>query len=167
MVFLKQTVTTPYGEGVVQEIRSTDDRIVIRPLHWSLANNQTPTFYMNSADVHPLYKPGTPIKCSFGNGVIDSIREIDGIYIISLTNWSLADGKSPKLYLNESSFSKAESQQNNTAGGKSQISFQDAHERSMLTKAQAKEYFQGKKFTDAKIKYLETLEIMRVSFFDM
>jgi hypothetical protein len=40
------------------------------------------------------------VNTVYGTGFIDQIRE-DGCYIVRLTNWALAQGQSPTLYLRE------------------------------------------------------------------
>ena len=156
MVFVNQTVVTPYGKGTVQAV---NDHIVVIPSDWTLANNQKPTFSMNPNSVKPYFEPGSEVECSFGIALVNSIRDEDGIYVISPSNWVLADGKKPTLYLNEQSLTK----RLNEKPKKKQITFTETYPRALEAKAQAKELFQVKKYTEAKIKYLEALEIMRVT----
>lgn len=158
MVFVKQTVITPYGKGIVEQV--TEGKITVRPSNWLLANDQQPIFYMNPKDVKPFFNVGDQIKCAFGFGVIDSIRDGDGIYVATLTNWALADGKSPTLYLNEQALTK-EVAEKEKKPEKKLIGFNDVYPQSLQIKDTAKDLFQEKRYTEAKIKYLEALEKMR------
>jgi len=106
-LFVGQHVRTQYGAGVVKDVRYNDSdkllsSIVINPLHWKMANDQLPTFYMNYRDVTPLYPIGCVVKTSFGQGIVIKIR-VDGIYVIHLQNWVLANNGVPTLYLNQES----------------------------------------------------------------
>lgn len=96
-LFVGACVSTPYGKGVIRAIRDTC--IVVIPSYWTMAGGQKPTFFLNPADVFPLYKPGDVLATQFGEAVIQSVRE-DGMYIAVTTNWKLATGKSPVLFLN-------------------------------------------------------------------
>lgn len=53
-----------------------------------------------------LFQVGDKVTCNFGNGEILEIRT-DGVYVVTLFNWFMADGKSPKLYLQESAIKKS------------------------------------------------------------
>ena len=46
------------------------------------------------------YKIFDLVNTVYGTGYIGNIRE-DGTYIVYLTNWALAQGQSPTLYLRE------------------------------------------------------------------
>lgn len=164
MVFVKQTVITPYGKGIVEQV--TEGKITVRPSNWLLANDQQPIFYMNPKDVKPFFNVGDQIKCAFGFGVIDSIRDGDGIYVATLTNWALADGKSPTLYLNEQALTK-EVAEKEKKPEKKLIGFNDVYPQSLQIKDTAKDLFQEKRYTEAKIKYLEALEKMRVIIYQI
>jgi len=43
-------VSTPYGKGIVKEIRSDDGFVIVEPDNWLMANNRPPTFFLK-ADV--------------------------------------------------------------------------------------------------------------------
>ena len=64
-----------------------------------LAYGQKPTFYMRETEVKPLFSVNDRVTTVYGTGKVDEIRESDGVYIVTLYNWALADGKSPTLYL--------------------------------------------------------------------
>ena len=103
-------VKTTFGVGKITAIRS--DNIHVCSLYkWDLANGCKPTLYMNpsslikSAGPTDLI-PGDKVKCSFGVGVVKSIRD-DGIVIVSLDNWSLANNSKPVLFMNPNSVTKA------------------------------------------------------------
>lgn len=57
---------------------------------------------------HDLIQIGDKVTCNFGTGEILDIRN-DGVYVVTLMNWFMADGKSPKLYLQASAIKKVES----------------------------------------------------------
>jgi hypothetical protein len=160
MVFLKQTVNTPYGRGYVKQINAS--HVIVEPLDWLLANNQKPIFYMNPKDVKPFYNIGDKVTCSFGRGSVNSIRDEDGIYVITLNNWALADGKSPTLYLNEQSFQKDVESTIETKPAKPEITFESVYKQALSLKDQGKDLYMLKKYAEARVKYLEGLEIMRV-----
>lgn len=118
-MFQGQHVSTPYGPGVIKEIRylehneaesndvhsnSKIDKVIINPLNWKMAGGQLPTMYMNSRDVKPLYPIGCVVKTSFGKGIVVKIRT-DGIYVVHLEDWVLANNAVPVLYLNQQSIS--------------------------------------------------------------
>eukprot|EP00599_Poterioochromonas_sp_BG-1_P013979 CAMPEP_0173164124 /NCGR_PEP_ID=MMETSP1105-20130129/20353_1 /TAXON_ID=2985 /ORGANISM="Ochromonas sp., Strain BG-1" /LENGTH=343 /DNA_ID=CAMNT_0014084359 /DNA_START=242 /DNA_END=1274 /DNA_ORIENTATION=- len=92
--------------------------------------------------------------------MLHSIRDVDGIYVATLTNWALADGKSPTLYLNEQALTK-EVAEKEKKPEKKLIGFNDVYPQSLQIKDTAKDLFQEKRYTEAKIKYLEALEKMR------
>lgn len=160
-MFVGQKVITPYGEGVVLEIR-LGDKIVVQPTTWNLANNQRPTFYMNPNDVKPYFSVGDKVSSAFGSGKIVNYRNDDDIYIITLDNWQLADGKSPTLYLNEQSFKKY-SEPSILTQQDSKNSFVNVYQRAMTEKDLAKDLYVAQKFMEAKWRYSRAVETLRVS----
>lgn len=157
-MFVGQTVRTPYGLGTISEIRATD--IIVIPLHWIMAGGQKPTFYMNNKDVKPLYAVGSSVHCSFGSGVVNGIRK-DGIYIVHLTNWKLADGKSPTLYLNENALSTPSVAA--PAAVKDSSVVEEYLAKSMAAKQEAADYFKNGDNENARMKYLLAVEQLQVS----
>lgn len=149
-MFVNQIVVTPYGQGKIVQI--SNGRITVVPTGWDLANGQKPTFYMNPKDVSPVYKVGEVVLSHFGKGRIVDIRESDNIYVVTTTEWTLANGKAPTLYLNESSFKKIPLSE-----------FDIALKKALLVKEQAKEFYATKKFNDAKLKYAAAIDVVRVS----
>ncbi len=159
-MFLNQSVITPYGVGKVQGLR-TDDVVVI-PTNWFMAGGQTPTFYLNNKDVKPYYDVGTFIQCSFGVGTVSSIRAIDGIYVVVLNNWSLADGKSPTLYLNEAAISKHVLKDVEKVEKKSNYAA-ECLLKSQVAKDMAADFFKKSEMFSARSKYLEAVEVLQVA----
>lgn len=157
-MFQGQTVYTPYGLGKITLIRLHD--LVVVPLNWLMAGGQKPTFYMNNKDVKPYYNIGMSVQCSFGQGEVKEIRN-DGIYVVTLKNWQLADGKSPTLYLNETSLSIP-----SVVPTKSVVPEQSASdkciEKAMTLKQEASEYFKSGDNEKARMKYLEAVEQLQV-----
>jgi hypothetical protein len=156
---VNQTVRTPYGLGKVLKLEDDGRQIVVEPLTWTMANNQKPTFYMNPADVKPFYGVNDDIECAFGKGVVQSIRDLDGIYIVTLTNWQLADGKSPTLYLNESSLSKPKKVELKPP---SVNCFENLYKLALSAKESAKNAYLAQDFVQANYHYANAVEILRV-----
>lgn len=102
MLFVGELVTTPYG--VAKIIALNPRNVVAQPLHWTMAGGQKPTYYMNEVDVKPLYRVGDSVCTAYGDAVIESVRAIDHIYELTLKNWKLATGKSPRLYMKSTEF---------------------------------------------------------------
>lgn len=160
-MFVGQKVITPYGVGSVQEIRSNGQLVVV-PSNWKLANNQKPTFYMNAASVKPFFGIDENIVCSFGAGVVKDIRDEDGIYVVTLTNWQLANGKSPTLYLNEQSLMRPSSKHDEKKEP-GPNSFALVYKDAMAEKDLAKAAYLAKRFEEAKLRYATAVDTMRVS----
>jgi hypothetical protein len=96
MSYVGQIVSTPYGCGKVIENRIND--LVIHPINWVMAAGQKPIFYIKKSDATPLFNAGDLVSTQYGKGKIESIREEDGVHIVTLDNWLLVNG-SPTLYL--------------------------------------------------------------------
>eukprot|EP01041_Mallomonas_annulata_P004313 gene4313-8577_t len=103
-LFMGQMVETPYGNGIIKEKREND--LVVIPSNWALNNDKPPTFYMNPKDITPVLKIGDKVSCLFGKGVLVDIRYSDTIHVVTISNWLLANGKSPILYVNHSMLTK-------------------------------------------------------------
>ena len=99
MIELGNLVKTPYGEGIVVDFRR--QQLVVEPTTWKMAGGQKPTFYMNPADVRPVFRVGDAVRTVYGPGEIVKIRESDGFYVVHMRDWKLASGQSPVLYLDE------------------------------------------------------------------
>lgn len=160
-MFVNQTVVTPYGVGKVLEVKA-DGKIVVQPTNWFLANNQTPTFYMNPNDVKPFYALNEKVVCSFGVGTIIDCRDVDGIYVVTLDNWKLANDKSPTLYLNEQSLKKY-TKGSTESKAESNFSFAVIYKRAIADKEAAKDLYVAQKFMEAKWRYSRAVEVLRVS----
>lgn len=144
---------TPYGESTVIETR--DDVITIcEPNKWKLATSKPPTYYLNKNDVKPFYAIGEKVSCVWGHGAIQNIRE-DGVYVVTLNNWTLADGKSPTLYLQESALSKIVKKK------KDKKNFmEECIKKAVGLKAEAGKLFNAGKYAEAYEKYLASLTAM-------
>jgi hypothetical protein len=97
MLNLGDSVKTPYGDGVVVDLRN--HQVVVRPTTWAMANGQKATFYMNPKDVEQMFRVGDVVRTVYGVGEVQNIRPSDGFYIVILRDWKLASGQSPVLYL--------------------------------------------------------------------
>lgn len=93
-----QIVSTPYGPGTVIETRK--DHIVVEPSTGTMAMGQKPTFYMNRADVRGVVSPEDKVQTIFGRGEVQGVRD-DGVIVVLLDHWKLANGTSPVLYLQD------------------------------------------------------------------
>lgn len=156
-MFIGQLVLTPYGEGEILNINN--EHITIQPTNWLLAQNQKPKFYINLKDVQPKFSIGSVIKCSFGEGLITSIRDKDGIYVIKLNNWKLADGKSPILYLNQSSITMSDIEKKND---KPIDKCEDSLEKSLKLKNEGNENFKKSNILEARLNYMQALETLQL-----
>ena len=97
-------VKTPYGEGVVTDLRH--EQLVIQPTTWNMAGGQKATLYLGINDVKPLFKVGDSVRTLFGVGKITEIRTEGVPYVVQLNRWQLASAKSPVLYLAEHSLKR-------------------------------------------------------------
>ena len=95
--FVGEIVHTPYGEGVVVEKRQ-QGFLVVRPTKWNLAYGQKATFFIHQRDTQPAYKTGDLVKTAYGTGYISQTRARDGMYIIHLNEWVLANGIRPVIF---------------------------------------------------------------------
>lgn len=158
--FIDQEVSTPYGPGRVIGLRGPmgKDQVIVEPSTWTLAAGQRPKFYMNPSDVTPKLLIGDEITSGYGKGKIEEIRE-DGIYIVSLVDWVLANKKSPKAYLSASSISKFQPKSQQETFN---ASFAAANARAMQSKEQGSLHYKAQEFMQAKLKYGEAMGIMQV-----
>lgn len=170
--FINQQVITPYGRGIVETLRlsasSTDESMVIvRPYDWVLANEQKPIFYLNVKDVQPVYPKGCVVSTVFGVGEVHEVRE-DGIYIVRLKHWILANNKRPTLFLNESSLThyketevSKSSQETDNSENLEKSMFEKQLQEALTLKNEANEHFKKGELEDAKSKYIESVTILR------
>lgn len=160
-LFVGQLVSTPYGDGLVLQI--LDSKVVVQPMTWIMAQNQRPTFYMNSKDVQPLFNVGSPIQSVYGRGTITALRDIDRMYVITLDNWKLADGKSPTLYLNSTSFSKVKTESlvvaDTVSASEKQFNLDLA--TAIEFKSEATALFKNGDIVTARLKYMSALETLQ------
>lgn len=160
-LFIGQLVSTPYGDGAVLQI--LDGKVVVQPITWMMAQNQRPTFYMNSKDVQPLFNVGSPVQSVFGRGTITEFREMDRMYVITLDNWKLADGKSPTLYLNPTSFSKVKTESIAAVDtvSASEKQFNADLAAAIEFKSEATAHFKNGDIAAARLKYMSALETLQ------
>jgi hypothetical protein len=168
-MFVGQFVTTPYGNGKVTQLRG--DSIVVVPTQWAMAMGQKPTFYMNEKDVRPLFDVGTEISCAWGKGKVSEIRPEDQMYIVRLDNWQLADGKSPVLFLNQSSLSLPAPEVSNSAitamaaalaAKAAEELFNEHINNSTKARNEATQAFKKGDLEVARMKYMVVLETLQV-----
>ncbi|KAJ1432782.1 hypothetical protein B484DRAFT_22790 [Ochromonadaceae sp. CCMP2298] len=155
-MFSSQLVSTPYGPGEIMEVRS--DAVLVRPTTWTMAAGQKPMFYMSPRDVKPAYAMGTKVSCTFGVGVVTHVRE-DGIYVVTLENWKLADGFSPTLYLNQASI-KTFLPPVPTID-RQKLAFDEFISKAAIAKSQATESFKTSDIQTARLKYMTALETLQ------
>ncbi|RYH22598.1 hypothetical protein EON65_18980 [archaeon] len=156
-MYARQKVVTPYGVGRIVVLREKD--VVVEPLDWKLADGKTPTFYMNPKDVKASLLVSDPVETTFGKGTITDYDGSRNIYTVVLNNWTLANGKSPTLYLNDDSVKKII----NTPAQKSELILTKVAQ----LKEEAKDAYGQKKFEEAKVKYttaMQTLQVLLVKF---
>lgn len=102
-------VTCNFGSGQVQDVRA-DGVYVVTLSNWFMADGKSPTLYLQESALTKIqgsssFTKGDKVTCNFGTGELLDIRA-DGVYVVTLFNWFMADGKSPKLYLQESAIKK-------------------------------------------------------------
>lgn len=68
-------------------------------------SDQKPSFYIRKEDVKSYFKVGDNVRTVYGTGIIKTIRE-DGVHVVTLNNWKLANNASPTLYLQSIALSK-------------------------------------------------------------
>ncbi len=160
-MFANQKVITPYGVATVTCVRD-ENTIIAVPCNWLMAAGQKPTYHLNPKDVKPFYAVDSDVICSFGRGTIKSIRPADGIYVVLLDNWQLANGQSPTLYLNETSLSKPiqEAQQESSAVEPGFTAKRLA--MALDAKNAAADFFKKSEWYNARALYVESLNILQV-----
>ena len=72
--------------------------------HFSL-RGQKPSYYIRKDDVSHFYSVGDAVKTIYGTGIIQSIRS-DGVHVITVQSWKLANNTSPTLYLQANALTK-------------------------------------------------------------
>jgi hypothetical protein len=108
------SVSTVWGVGKVQSRRASDGLYVVLLDEWKLAQGQSPTLYLGAesmtlSTVAPLFQTGDSVDTVWGAGKVQKFRESDGLYVVLLDHWKLAQGQSPTLYLGPDSMTKTES----------------------------------------------------------
>ena len=160
-----EVVDCMYGRCRVDEVRA-DDMVKCTPLSWRLAAGQLPVFYLNKESVKPAtVRVGDVVKCNYGGvGSVVEVRET-GDYVITLANWKLAQGQSPRLYLQRDSFELSSGLEEGGKGVKSakqlqreQMTFwKESIQRAGEKKNEANEWFKKGDMDKARELYLEAL----------
>ena len=101
MIEVGDTVKTPYGEGMVKDIRH--DQVVVETTTWQMAGGQRATLYLSHSDVKPIFKVGDTVRTLFGVGDVMEVRDHGTPYVVQLHQWKLASKQSPVLYLSDHS----------------------------------------------------------------
>ena len=102
-------VHTVWGDGKVQSCRAEDGLYIVLLDNWKLAQGQSPTLYLGADSMRKsaaIFNSGEAVRTVWGNGTVQSYRATDGLYIVLLDNWKLAQGQSPTLYLGFDSMTK-------------------------------------------------------------
>ena len=161
-MFVGQLVTTPYGNGFISKIRIENDItcIIVTPTDWTMDRNQKSVLYMNPKDVKPKFLIDSKVQTQFGTGVIQNVRDEDGIYVVTLDNWFLATNTSPKLFLNQSSISEIINIPNESQIEKLSY-FHECIKKSKEHKSLAEKSFKMNDFDSAKSNYILALEVLR------
>jgi hypothetical protein len=167
MVKIGLSVETPYGHGVLKNVRESDGLYIVEPKTWKLANNKPPIFYLNPKDVKQILNVGDYVQSIFGKGIIQGIRD-DCIFVVTLFNWKLANDKSPTLFLNESSLTRIEivkEPETVPLNPLEQItkSIEESLNKSQLLKSEAASLYKKKDYSEARLKYFDALSCLRVS----
>ena len=96
-------VNTVWGAGKVQGYRASDGLYIVLLDHWKLAQGQSPTLYLGADSMTKaaaaVFTAGDAVNTVWGAGKVQSLRATDGLYIVLLDHWKLAQGQSPTLYL--------------------------------------------------------------------
>ena len=108
MFAVGDAVKTPYGDGVVTDLRK--DQVVVQPSTWNMAGGQKATLYLGMNDVKHVFKVGDSVRTLFGVGKITEIRTEGVPFVVQLDGWQLASTKSPVLYLAEHSIKRETSE---------------------------------------------------------
>ena len=171
MFFHHQNVETPYGKAIYLGLSENPDIIKVQPTGWTMARETKPTFYMNPKDVHATFSVGSTVFVTYGEGVITEFRKTDSMYLIKLTNWKLAQGQSPSLFLQESAlslvpivsaFEKSNSKKL-SAPERPRISYADTCiANAIAIKEEAGNFYKKMDFASARDKYSKALEAVQV-----
>ena len=170
-------VLSPYGgAGVIKAVR--DKHYVIELTKWALANGKSPVQYLTHAAVKldveaqkkdksrktkavakspDLFQVNDRVLSPYGGaGVIKAVR--DKHYVIELTKWALANGKSPVQYLTHSAVKlDVEAQKKAKDELRQQTQWREYLDRATNSKNDAAKLFSQKDFAGAKNAYLAAL----------
>ena len=141
-----------------------------------------PRFYMNTESISLVqYKVGDLVWSQYGGeGEIIEVRE--NHYVVTLKNWQLADGKSPKQYLQYSAIipltckAKVEDVKSKAASGgageqseteKKAKEIREGVDQAAALKSKAAKLFKNEAYGDARQTYLDALELMNKLGYEM
>ena len=166
-------IDTAYGRAkIISRSRSSDGKVMFKctPVSWVLAQGCRPTFFLNQESISPaLLREGDCVKCQYGGvGRIVEVREDD--YVVSLDNWKLAQGQSPKLYLSLAAlklWTELDIQEEEQSKGAQEKRERErlAHWRESLIRAAAVknaggDLYKKKSYEEARSKYQEALAVL-------
>lgn len=162
-LYTNQIVSTPYGNGRVKQVREI--HVEVEPLQWTLARAQKPVFYINKQAVSPLFFVGDQVSTFAGDGVIEAIRSEDAVYIVTLHKWRLAQGQSPKLYLQKQSLRKPqnavlEEVAHEEKKSEDSSSFESKLKRCIELKNNGTAFYKLQDFENALIMYTNALSVI-------
>ncbi len=184
---LGDVVKTIYGTGILQSIRA-DGIHVVTVQSWKLANNTSPTLYVQAdalvKEVFVVFFPfmiffkktsptlrkvGDLVRTAYGKGKIIEIRE--GIVVVSPTDWFLANGKPPIYYLNarDGSLSSIKEEQAVVPSPPENVVEESTVlpriKRAIELKDTAAEYYQKNDIETAASYYNQALTVLKVLFY--
>jgi len=166
-------IDCPYGRCKVMKRGEAPGMWECTPLSWSLAQNCLPHFHLNESSMQPVpLCVGDVIKCNYGGmGRIEEVRASD--FVVTLDNWKLAQGQSPRLYLARDAFTvwtsldaRALNGDFKAGGGKGNIKreqltyWKECIARATTAKNEATELFKNGALAEAKSKYLQALQAL-------
>ena len=98
-------VMTVYGRGFIESKRVQQGDYVVKLRNWALAQGQSPTCYMQAANIVKVHhlKVGSIAKTVYGLVRVLEIRR-DGQHVCEAVHWIMADGKPPRFYLAPEAF---------------------------------------------------------------
>jgi hypothetical protein len=171
MFFKHQNVETPYGKGIYLGPSENPEIIKVQPTGWTMARETKPTFFMNPKDVRATFTVGSAVFLTYGEGVITEFRETDSMYLIKLSDWKLAQGQSPSLYLQESALSlvplvsafERTNSKKLSEPERPRISYADTCiANAIAIKEEAGKFYKMKDYAAARDKYSKALEAVQV-----
>ncbi len=182
-------VETPYGRCVIRRGEeegtkgSLANNVLCQPTTWQLAeySSTQPKFYMNRESISAVkYSVGDAVWSQYGGeGKIVKITATH--YVVTLSKWKLADGKSPTCYLQgeaitplaDREFAEKIKQEaldeaeRNTPEKKREAEIRKGIDKAVSLKNDAASCFKKENYQDAQKTYLTALETMNKLGYDM